>query len=417
MSKLKNLVAAAIKDMQVEIDSVATKAVETAAKAPAVSAPKAAVVMGDALKGLDIKAQRLGELGFIAKAARGGSLADVDMNDLDSRFKAIGVTSDIATLLPSGFTGALMRDIQARLIVTGLFPYKEVVPGQYDSIALNGITGYLVSEATTGKESAEAYTNMIYLITKCMATVKKSYEALNDSLIPLADEVRMGIVDALARSIENAVINGDDSATHQDAGVAAESYAHAFKGLRKLALGKQTVDFGGATLTEANWLTNISKMQELGGVYLDDQQVSAGNVVLLVDQNSYNQFRMFTSFMTKDKAAGNATLFGAPVDTIFGIPIVMTPYLPKVSATGVVSALATDNVYSSLLLVNRSMFKYYTSGAPMMETFRDIFTQFVGFTGSVRSGFNGIYDRSATNPTAIDAVRKTAVAGIKVTRI
>jgi HK97 family phage major capsid protein len=417
MSKLKNLVANAIKDMQMEIDSVATKAVEAAAKAPTVSAPKAAVVTGDSLKGLDINAQRLGELGFIAKAARGGNLADVDMADLDGRFKAIGVTSDIASLLPSGFTGALMRDIRARLVVTALFPYKEVAPGQYDSIALNGITGYLVSEATVGTESAEAYTTMIYLISKCMATVKKSYEALDDSLIPLADEVRMGIVDALARSIENAVINGDDTATHMDSGVAATSYAKAFKGLRKLALGKQTVDFGGAALTESNWLTNISKMQEMGGVYLDDQQVSAGNVVLLVDQNTYNQLRMLPSFLTKDKAAGNATLFGAAVDTVFGIPVVMTPYLPKVDATGVVNATGTSNVYSSLLLVNRSMFKYYTSGAPMMESFRDIFTQFVGFTGSVRAGFNGIYDRIATNPSAIDATRKTAVAGIKVTRI
>jgi len=420
MSKLKSLVAAAIKDMQTEIDTVATKAVEAAAKAPNVSAPKAAVVASGAiatLKSLGEKAERLGELAFITKAARNGVLADADMADLDSRFKAIGVTSDISTLLPSGFTGALLRDIQARLVVTALFPYKETTPGQYDSIALNGITGYLVSEATAGTESAESYTTMIYLVSKCMATVKKSYEALDDSLIPLADEVRMGIVDALARAIENAVVNGDDTATHMDSGVAAGSYAKAFKGLRRIALSKQTKDFGGTALTETNWLTYISAMQELGGVYLDDQQVSAGNVVLLVDQNVYNQLRLLTSFLTRDKAAANATLFGAPVDTVFGIPVVMTPFLPKVNASGVVDATGANNTKSTIIMVNRQMFKYYTSGAPMMESFRDIFTQFVGFTGSVRAGFNGIYDRVSSNPTAVDATRKTAIAGINIARI
>jgi HK97 family phage major capsid protein len=417
MSKLKSLVANAVKEMQSEINSVAKGALDSAtAKAPTVSAPKE-IVSGSAiatLKSLGDKAERLGELAFIAKAARGGNLVDADMADLDGRFKAIGVTTDIASLLPTGFTGALIRDIQARLVVTALFPYKETAPGQYDSIALNGITGYLVAEAVAGTESAEAYTTMMYLVQKCMATVKKSYEALNDSLIPLADEVRMEIVDALARAIEDAVVNGDDTATHMDAGVAATSFKKAFKGLRKLARAKQTVDFGGLALTEADWLTYISSMQEKGGVYLDDQQVSAGNVVLLVSQNVYNQLRMLPSFLTRDKAAGNATLFGAAVDTIFGIPVVMTPFLPKVDATGVVHATAGNNVLGTIILANRQMFKFYATGAPMMESFRDIFTQFVGFTGSIRCGFNGIYDRTSANPALVDATRKTAVAGINI---
>jgi len=421
MSQMKTLIADAIKGMQKEIDSAATKALEVSAKATSVEVPKA--VVGNTistLKAAGHKAETLGELGFIVKAIRGGTLADADHNDLDSRFKAIGLTTDIASLLPSGFTGALLRDIQARLVVTALFPYKETMPGQYDSIALHGITGYLVAESIAGTESAESYTTMIYLIAKCMATVKKSYEALDFSLIPLAEEVRMEIIDALARSIENAVVNGDNTSTHMDdnANIAATDYRRAFKGVRRLALSKGTVDAGGAAMTEANWLTKISAAQELGGVYLDDMQASQGKVVLLVSQNVYNQLRMLPSFLTRDKAAGSATLFGAPVDSVFGIPVVMSPYVPvSVNATGFVDITGGNNTKAMCVLLNRDTFKFYTTGTPLMESFRDIYTQSVGFTGSVNAGFNSIYDRTAANPATVDATRKNAVAIINIAKI
>jgi len=416
MSKLKNLVAETIKSMQAEISAHATGALEVTAKAPSVSAPKAAVV-STSLKSAGVDAERIGELAYIAKSVNKGVLSDADAANIDARFKAIGVTADIATLIPSGFTGALLRDIKSRLVVTAMFPMSEVTPGGYDSIALNGITGYLATEATATTQSAEAYTNMLYLVTKCMVEVAKSYEALDDAYINLAEEVRMGIIDALAEAIENAIVNGDDTATHMDAGVVAPSFAKSFKGLRKLALGKQTVDCGGAALTEANWLTYISSAQEKGGKYLDDLQVSMGNVVLLVPQNVYNQLRMFPSFLTKEKA-GLGTLFGAEVSSIFGIPVVMTPYIPAaVDATGIVHATSGNNTLATAILVNRKFFKFYTTGTPLMESDRNISNQSVIMTGSVRCGFNGLFDRNATNPAAIDATRKTAVALINIDKI
>jgi HK97 family phage major capsid protein len=310
--------------------------------------------------------------------------------------------------------------MRERLVVTALFPYKEVTPGQYDSIAIHGITAYLTDEATDGTDSAESYTTMIYLVKKAMAIVRKSYEALDDSLIGLAEEVRAGIIDALARAIENAVVNGDNSTTHMDdatnAGIVTGDYRKAFRGLRYLGLNKNTVDFGGAALDEADWLAKISEMQETGGVYLDDQAVSRGEVVLIVDQNCYNQLRMLPSFLTKDKAAANATLFGAPVDTVFGIPVVMTPFLPIVDATGVVNATAGSNTLSSVIMVNRTTCRYYTTGAVLAESDRNITNQHVAFTGSVRAGFSSIFDQVDSDPTAVDSDRNNIVVGINVDR-
>jgi len=427
MSKLKNLVASAIKEIQGDIDTAASNALDSAtAKAPSVTVPKETVVVGAALKNAGIEAERIGEIGFVAKAMRreigNESLTSADKKDLDGRFKAIGVTGDITELLPSGFTGALWHDIQARLVVTTLFPYKETSPGQYDSIAVHGITGYLTSEATSGTESAEDYITMIYLVAKCMAVVKKSYEALDDSLIALAQEVRNGIIDALARAIENAVVNGDNSTPHMDdagttnAIVPLKSYSRAYKGLRKLGLAKNPVDFGGAALSEADWLAKITEMQETGEFYLDDQEASRGNVVLLVDQNAYNQLRMMPSFLTKDKA-GLGTLFGMPVSSIFDVPVVMTPFLPKTTATGVVDDVtAGNNLFGTCAMVNILTMKYYTTGSPLMETDKEIYSQFVGFTGSVRTGFNSVFDRLDSAPNDVDATRNNIVIGINIAR-
>jgi len=400
MSKLKSLVADAIKSMKTEIDSAAGAIAAT----PEASAP--------------MEAQRTAEIGMIIKSIRGGKeLLKSEHAELDRRIKAVGVTTDIAELLPTGFTGSLWHDIQERLVITKLFPFKTTSPGQYDSIATHGIEGFLTGEANDGTDSAESYITMIYLVSKCMAVVRKSYEALDDALIDLATEVRNGIVDALARAIEQAVISGDNTATHMDSGVAASSFKKAFKGIRKLGLGKQTVDFGGAALDEADWLKNISAMQELGGVYLDDLEVSMGNVFIIVDQNSYNQLRMMPSFLTRDKAAGAATLFGSPVDSIFNIPVIMTPYLPVVDATGVVHATGGNNVTSAVYMVNKETCVYYATGTPLMEIDRNIVNQHIINTGSVRVGFNSKFDRLDTDPAAIDATRKNIVAGINVNRI
>jgi hypothetical protein len=146
-------------------------------------------------------------------------------------------------------------------------------------------------------------------------------------------------------------------------------------------------------------------------------QVSAGKVVLLVTQNSYNKLRMLPSFLTRDKAAGNATLFGAAVDSVFGIPVVMSSDIPaSVNASGVIDAVSGNNTKTSAVLLNRDYFRFYSTGATLMETDKDISKQSVLFVGSARIGFNGVFDRVDSNPTAVDSARKTAVALINIAK-
>lgn len=405
---LKSIVSKAIAEVQGDMEKGIATAV---AKAPNTQAPKSTIKVE--LTGSDAE-NRIQEIAYIAKSIKGAKLSDTDKSKLSARAKAVGVTSDITVALADGFTGTLLRDIQAQLRIAKLFPMGQVNGGTpHDLIAIYGIEAFVTNEATTGTDSSENYITFVKTTKKIMTIVRKSYEVLDDALIDLAAEVRAGIVDSLARAVEAAVLNGDISNT-MDAGVAAGSPKTVCNGLRKTALGKATVDFGGAALTEAQWLGKINEMQLAGGLYLDSMQVSDGNVVLIVDEATLYNFRTWDSFKTLDKAGRLATLFGAEVNSIFGIPVISTSLLPKVDATGKVSATGANNVKHVCLLVNINTFKLFANGNAMSESDKNIENQTIVNTGSLRFGFSSQFDSTESAPNTIVASYKNAVAGINI---
>ena len=212
---LKDLAQKSIAEHKTDIENGIAQAI---AKSPSTTAPK------KVFKGSNSDAEnRIAEIAFIAKSIKGESLSKKDLSFLDAKAKAVGVTTDVTELLPDGFTGTLIRDIQEHLRIARLFPMGQINGGTaHDIIALNGIEAFVTNEATDGTDSAEDYTTFVKTTKKIMAVVRKSYEVLSDSLIDLAAEVRLGLIDALARGVEKAVINGDISNT-MDAGLAAGS--------------------------------------------------------------------------------------------------------------------------------------------------------------------------------------------------
>ena len=408
MAKLSDIVAKAMKED-------VTAGIQASAKSVGTTVEKTAGIVGGAAT-LSGEAGKLQELGFIAKTLRGGKLADVDAKDLNARGKAIGVTADLAAALPDGFTGSLLMDIQAELNVAKLFNVKQIKGGiAHDLIALYGISAYLNAEATDGTDSAESYTTFVATTNKVMSVVRKSYELLDDSLIDIAAEVRSGIVRAVAEAVEETVINGDIAGT-QDAGVAANSPIKVSNGLRKTGLGKGTVDFGGAALTEADWLAKIDEMQIAGGVYLDQRAVGRGDVVLVIDQHTYGKIRQFPSYKTLDTAGRMATLFGGKIETVFDIPFIVTSGLPAVDALGVVNAVGASNVLSTCVMVNIATCRLTMNGNVISEADKNIVNQTFVYTGSLRYGFSSVYDSTEASPNVINATYKNVIAGINIAR-
>lgn len=405
MAKLSDMVAKALKQ---DIGAVVANPVGTV-----VAHQDSSVVS----KGFATPEQdRLAEVAYIAKTLNKGSLNAKALNELGIRAKAVGLTTDIVAALPDGFTGTLLRDVQAELVVAKLFPMGTVAGGTaHDLIAVNGIKAYLTSEANSTTQSSEDYITFVKTTKKIMAEVAKSYEMIDDALINLADEVRMALVRAIAEGIEMAVINGDIAGT-QDAGTAANSPIKTCNGIRKAALAKGTVNFGGAALSEADMFKYIIDMQLAGELYLNDTEVAKGNVALIVDNYTYSKFRLFDSFKTLDKAGSIATLFGGTVNTVFGIPVIPTTLIPKVDSTGVVSATGANNTKSMCVMLNVNTFKLFSNGTVTAEQDRNISNQTLLWTSSLRFGFSSIYDSTEGAPNTIVSTYKNAIAGINIAR-
>jgi HK97 family phage major capsid protein len=426
MGTLKDLVAKTIADVKGEIqagvhagmDDAVAKSVGTKVVKPAgsVSAPS----------NLSVDQNRVAELGFIAKSLRGGKLADVDLQELNIRAKAVGVTGDVAELLPDGFTGALLRDIQAELNVAKLFPMRTINNQgiAHDTITLNGITAYLTSEANDGTDSSEGYQTFVATTKKVMAVVRKSYEVLDDSLIDLASEVRTGIIRAIAEAVEVAVINGDIAGTQDGTTyAAAASAARACNGIRYHGLNKVTVDASGIDYTaadggEAAFLNVVNAMQNAGGLYLDQREVAKGNVVLIIDQATYGHIRTFDSYKTKEKAGNVATLFGGMINTVFDIPFVVTSGMPaSVDVNGVVDTTTpANNVATAMYMLNVNTMRLSAVGTLMAESDKNIINQTYQYTGSFRFGFASIFDSTEAAINTVTTNQKNVVAAIALSK-
>lgn len=406
MPKLSDMIKKALKE-----DVTAAIAAPVDTKAPKQE------FRGSAAVNVSADADRVADIAFITKSLRGGSLIDAEKRDLAAKFKAVGVTTDITSLLPDGFSGTFMRDVEKELNVAKLFPMGMVAGGAaHDIIAVGGIQAYITNEATDGTDSSESYITFVKTTKKIMAVVRKSYEAMADSLIDIAAEIRYELVRAIAEGIEEAVVNGDLSATHMDADVAANSPKKVCNGLRKHAKEKGTVDFTGVALTEDQMFAKLMEMQLAGGKYLSDTEVSKGNVILIVDNYMFTKFRLYDSFRTIEKAGTMATLFGGKVDSVFSIPVISSDTMPKVSATGVVSSTPADNLFSSCIMANIKMFKLFSNGSVISQSDTNIINQSLIYTTSVRFGFCGIYDSTEAAVNTVVAAYKTAILGINIAR-
>ena len=350
------------------------------------------------------------------KRAVGQDLTEKDLNMFASELhsKAATTIADVSAVIPSGFSGRFWQDMYAMTTLKDVIPQETIANfGMTDTIGDFSMTAHVVAELGTSADSNDVMMDFIYLGTKLMSKTFISYEAIADANIDMLSNKRLGLMRAMAVALETAVLNG----LAGDNGVPAGDARTAFRGLRKYGLGKQTIDFGGAALTEAVFKAKILEMQEAGGLYTSWEEIGAGNVLLLVPNSVYNKILEFDTFVDASKAGVASTLVsGRKVSTIFGIPVASNRFFPaKVDATGVVSATGANNLFQSIIMFNTSTVKTFTiANSALLETDRDIQTQSQVLVNTLRCGFGSLYDAISTNPTAINATKKNVVAGINI---
>ncbi len=356
---------------------------------------------------------------YILKSAKQSLGQDLTQKELsmfaDELHTKAGTTiADVSAVIPSGFSGRFIQDMFAMTGLEGIIGMESINSfGMTDSVGAFGQEAFVVSEYGTPVDTNDSQIDFEYRGGKLMALTKISYEALADATIDMLANKRLGLQRAMAVAVEKAILNGQSG----DNGITGADARTLFRGLRKYGLAKQTVDFGGAALTEAVFKAKILEMQEAGGLYTSWEEIGAGNVLLLVPNSVYNKILEFDTFVDASKAGVASTLVsGRKVSTIFGIPVASNRFFPaKVDATGVVSATGANNLFQSIIMFNTSTVKTFTiANSALLETDRDIQTQSQVLVNTLRCGFGSLYDAISTNPTAINATKKNVVAGINI---
>lgn len=281
-----------------------------------------------------------------------------------------GTTGEGAEWIPTGFSAALWEKVRLALKVAGLHgriamptdPYKLPIEGA-------DATPYLVAENTedNGTNAATASTpgtgNVQFDAKKLGVRVFTSGEVEEDSIIPILDYVKGKIVKALVEGIEDATINGDTTATHQDSDVtSAVDHRKAWKGYRKLAISAAKVDL--ATFSTANLRTLRSKMGKYG--------VDPNELAWVCSLTTYlTKFLGLTEVVAVDKYGPQATVLTGELAKFDGIPIIVSEKVREnLNASGVYDGVTTTK--TQLNLVRRDQFLYGDRRTIKLESDRDI---------------------------------------------
>lgn len=176
-----------------------------------------------------------------------------------------------------------------------------------------------------------------------------SYEADEDSIAAVLNIVMDGLSKGSAAAYESALIEGDDSATHQhsDYHAVANHHAKLFKGFRKYAIaGSVTVDLSTGNINYTNFKAMRKKMNKFG--------VKPGDLLLICGSMGYNDLVGLDETLTFEKVgnAAAARILTGEAASLAGARIVVSEALREdLNASGVYDGSVTTK--GSLLLVHR----------------------------------------------------------------
>jgi HK97 family phage major capsid protein len=173
------------------------------------------------------------------------------MDGITQYRKAMDTTEDSAWT-PTVYSYSMIENVYQSTAVARLFPRAPWVGvGSTMSIPAEGtdVTIYNSAEATTDDDDPKYTASTPGVGTTITATAKTitartvwSYEMEEDSIINIMDHVRGKFTREFARGLDQAIIDGDTSSSHQDtgSGITTGDRRKAFSGLRYKGLNDAT---------------------------------------------------------------------------------------------------------------------------------------------------------------------------------
>ena len=283
------------------------------------------------------------------------------------------------------------KDVILPFLTTGFRPYIKAAatsdsPAQFTS-----------SSIVTDKRTISA--------TGFAVRAQVDADASEDSILAALPLIRSEVVSAIIDGEEDAIINADTAASHQDAieswnarsrwgasglGSAAD-HRRAWVGLRARAFDVGSTDEQGSE-------ENFAGLMTLRGG-LDSPHGTEGDVIVITSPEVYltNMVAM-TELLTMDLMGPNATVLTGQVSSIAGMPVIISDFVTK--------DLHTNGLYtgssstSAWIICNRSRFKIgrMGGGGASVELDKDI--------------TRGVYDVVATSREVFFTVDAAATKNV-----
>jgi|GEM_PF-5829205 len=260
-------------------------------------------------------------------------------------------------------------------------------------IATGDMTWYLTAESDddddTGVTASTPGTGKVTLTAKkFMGRTWFSAEEDEDSIVPLIPQLKANMAITAAEALEDALINGDDSATHQDADVTSSSDVRkAWKGFRYQALAVAGLKKALTTLTPAAILSVKTAMQTYG--------VDPSKLAWILAPTTNDIVVAQTIGETKQGFGKYVTIANGGITAMFGAQAVTSGKMREnLNASGVYDGTTTDNTV--LLLVRTDRHVLGSRRSLTIKTDEKIESDQVQIVGSFRKGYAPLRTPSTT---------------------
>ena len=228
--------------------------------------------------------------------------------------------------------------------------------------------------------------------------------AAEDSAIAVIPSLQRQIVSDLNDAMEDALINGDDSATHQDTiadwnirgrwGTGSPSlggssdHRRMFKGMRKQAFARNS----SADLGTFNFAALLGLKAQMGELAMQDVVLFASPEAVLANLLS------LTEVKTIDVFGPQATVRTGQIAAIMGMPIIMSRFLSAdMNASGIYNNLVTNK--TGLLMAHAPSWTIFERRGILVETDRKIDVGGTDIVATMRATFDTL-DLDATKNVA-----------------
>lgn len=308
-----------------------------------------------------------------------------------------------AELIPDQFLAELHMQYEVPTVVRSLFNEVQMTSNTMlaPRISRGGrpyIKGNVTSDNPALYPASTVAMGQAQITAKGLATrYVLDEELIEDSAILLLPAMQRMIAKDMRDALEDAIINGDAAATHQDAIASwdirgrwgstglggSNDHRRLFTGLRASAYDK-TATININSFDAAKWLEMASVMGEFA---------TADKVLIVSPEALYEHLFGLDQLITLDKFGPQATVLTGQLGSIFGVPVVVSRYLS--------ADLATTGLYTGtgattgMLLVARDSWNLFARKGIQIQQEQDITTGAYNMVATERLTFDSL-DADAT---------------------